>query len=95
MTVTVRMIEPGVLRVEWPGRLTGEVRDTLFWVLDAIDGVDAIWHGNYTTELQTAAHVFDTRVVAALVANALLDDERLAEFLASRGWGDLEIRTAP
>jgi hypothetical protein len=95
MTVTVRMIEPGILRIEWPGRLTQEVRDTLFWVLDAIDGVDAIWHGNYTTELQTAAHLVDTRLVAALVGNALLDDERLAEFLSARGWGDLEIRTAP
>lgn len=90
MTVTVYVVEPGILRVEWPGRLTAESKDTLFWVLDAIDGVDAIWHGNYTTELQTAAHLITTEGVAALVATALQEDERLADFL---GWGALDVRT--
>lgn len=92
MTVTVRVVDVGMLRVEWPGRLSAETKETLFWVLDAIDGVDAFWHGNYTTEIQTAAHLIDTSVTAALVINALLDDERLAHYLEQRGWEPLEMR---
>lgn len=95
MTVTVRVVEGGVVRIEWPGRMTAEIKDALFWVLDGVDGVDGIWHGNYTTELQTASHLVDPRLTALLVSNLLLDDEHVADFLAAQGWGDLEVCTAP
>lgn len=95
MNVTVRIVEKGLLRIEWPGRLSEEAKETLYWVLDGIDGVDAIRHGNYCTEVDTAVHIADTVLLGALVANALLDDERLAYFLGERGWGDLEIQVTP
>lgn len=93
MTVTVRVLKQGIILIEWPGRLTPEIKETLFWLLDAVDGVDRITHGNYSTEILTAAHLTDTRLVAALVGNALLDDEELAHFLELHGWGDLEVTT--
>lgn len=95
MKVTVRIVDEGLLRIEWPGRMSDEAKETLYWVLDGIDGVDGIRHGNYCTEVDTALHIAGTPLIGAMVANALLDDERLAYFLSERGWDDLEIQVTP
>lgn len=92
MVITVCVGEAEQVVVRWPTRLSEEVREVLFWALDAVDGIDHIVQGNYTTALAIAPQIIDTKTAANLVANALLDNEQLAHLLTVQGLGSLEVR---
>lgn len=92
MTIVIRMLSPTTLHVEWPSRLSAEVRELLGYVLPAVTGVNRVVQGPYLSEVHVASHLVSVEATAWLVANALLDDEQLAHALETGDGETYDVR---
>lgn len=91
MTITIQVLGEDTLLIQWPLRLTDELQEALWWILDGVDYVDHVERYHYTTHLRIASHLATVEEVATFVANALMDDTTLGPLFALEDWDDVSV----